>query len=156
MSQFEINLIEEKPDLRKIDEQIVMKLFGWQWIAFNGTAIKSDPDYPKARRVRRLCSPQLLKHKDWKAFFADNDAKPADGSEMLAYCYCSFNGPEIVPHFSDSLDECAIAEKELKRRKLLGIYEAKLKERCPKQMFMAPALVRCQVMIEVLDMESIE
>ena len=84
---------------REIDERIALELFGWRWVSWIDIPIKRTPGYPKVCRVRQLLPPKALADKRWKEHWAQPAGRDADGSEPLAYCYCSSSGPEFVPDF---------------------------------------------------------
>lgn len=68
---------------------------GFVWMAFDGMPTSSHPKYRDAdvrengMRVRQLMSPEQMQSERWKEFFENNNGSPADGSEPLAYTYCS-------------------------------------------------------------------
>ena len=105
-----------------LDHAVAEELFGWKWMAFKGIPIRDAPGYPEKCRVRRFISPESLKNKRWKEYFAETNGAPATGEEPLSYCYCSSRGPEMVPHFSGHADAVREMEDEINRRGLWDKY----------------------------------
>jgi hypothetical protein len=101
-----------------IDEMVAIHVMGWKWMRFTGTPINSHPDYPKPCAVRQLLSGESLKNKRWRDYLDAQDASEADGTEPLAYCYCSSCGPEMVPEYSTSEAACSLVEKRIKQLRL--------------------------------------
>lgn len=68
---------------------------GFVWMAFDGLPTSDHPKYcdeavrRDGMRVRQLMSPDQLADKRWQQFFADNNGSEANGTEPLAYTYCS-------------------------------------------------------------------
>lgn len=89
----------------KLDDEILTKVLGWKWMAFDGAPTRGAPDYPKERRVRQLLSPKQLKSKEWKAFLEKRNGGDADGTEPLSYAHCSSQGPTIPPRIFILVDE---------------------------------------------------
>lgn len=124
-----------KIDAKKIwqttamDEAVAEELFGWKWLAFTCRPTRSHPEYPKEMRVRRFYPPVESLGKQWAAYFKEHPHEPATGDEPLSYCYCSSNGPHMVPHFSGHEDAILQMEKELHRRKLWDDYQGFLAAR---------------------------
>ncbi len=92
---------------QEVNKRIARELFGWRWMSWIGIPTKGTPGYPKECRVRQLLSPVAMEKRGsdyWRAYLADRDWRDADGSEPLAYCYCSSMGPEMVPDFGGEDD----------------------------------------------------
>lgn len=111
-----------------LDEAVAEEFFGWRWRAYIGKPIRGTPGYygPDKMHVRQFMSPETMADPDWQDHFARKEGRPADGSEPLAYCYCSSCGPEMVPHFEGHAEAVAMLEKELRRRKLWDKYREQL------------------------------
>ena len=63
---------------------------GFVWMAFDGLPMRGHPEYDAGKiRVRQLMSPEQMKNQSWIDHFEANNGSEADGSEPLAYTYCS-------------------------------------------------------------------
>lgn len=68
---------------------------GFVWMAFDGLPTSDHPRYHDedvrrdGMRVRQLMSPEQLADERWKSFLESSNAAPANGTEPLAYTYCS-------------------------------------------------------------------
>ncbi len=80
-----------------MDEEIAVRLFGWKWMSYVGIPIRGTEGYPKECRVRELFSPTQLKMPEWIEHFAKHEGREAEGTEPLAYCYCSSSGWTVPP-----------------------------------------------------------
>lgn len=89
-----------------LNEELAIRLLGWQWKSFVGTPIKGTAGYPTKCRVRQLLSAEQLKSDHWQKFLQENDGADATGREPLAYTYCS-NGrrDEPLPRFTILMDD---------------------------------------------------
>lgn len=108
-----------------LDHAIAEEFFCWSWVSFISIPMRSHPDYPEMIRVRQFVLADLAGDR-WKQFFEENDGALADGSEPLAYCYCSSVGPAFVPHFSGHESAIAELEKELRKRDLWEQFRGQL------------------------------
>ena len=109
-----------------LDEAIAEEFFGWVWVSFLGRPVRSHSDYPKEMRVRQFVKPESRVDDRWKKFLSEMEGDLADGSEPLAYCYCSSAGPAWVPHFSGHDSAIAELERELRKRNLWEQYRGQL------------------------------
>ena len=80
-----------------LDEEIAIRVLGWQWMSFVGVPTRGIEGYPAKRRVRELFSPKQLKSKEWQEYFEKHEGKEADMTEPLSYRYCSSQGPAVPP-----------------------------------------------------------
>lgn len=80
--------------------EILTKVLGWKWMSFIGIPTRSTEGYPDKCRVRQLFSPKQLAMTEWADYFAKHEGREADGTEPLAYRYCSSQGPAIPPKIS--------------------------------------------------------
>lgn len=125
----------------ELDEAIAEEFFGWRWMAFRGQPTKSHPQYwdPEVRdkgiMVRQFLTPKSLHDKRWLDFFEENEGRPADGTEPLAYCYCSSCGPAMVPHFSGHASAVRKLEDELRTRRRNRPHPDKLWEMYRRQLW---------------------
>lgn len=109
-----------------LDEAVAEEFFGWKWMAYRGIPVRGTPGYPQECIVRQFLSVDAVKNPRWQEFLKENDGRETTGDEPLAYCYCSSQGPAIVPHFSGHHRDIATLEKELRRRKLWSQYRQHL------------------------------
>lgn len=110
----------------ELDHAVAEEFFGWKWIAVTDIPVRRTPGYPNRMRVRRFVPPDVFTNKRWKDYLAEAEVGDATGDEPLDYCYCSSNGPHMVPHFSGHRDAVEAMEKELRRRKLWDKYRKQL------------------------------
>lgn len=107
-------------------EEIAIEHFGFVWMSWIGVPVRGTPGYAERLkvRVRQLMSPEQMQLPGWKDHFSNprNEARAADGSEPLAYAYCSSAcnvaqlpsmaeagrkwAMEIVPQLFAELDRC--------------------------------------------------
>jgi hypothetical protein len=110
----------------ELDHAIAEEFFGWKWMASMCIPVRSASGYPKERMVQQFMSPQSLSSPQWQGHWEKNQGREADGTEDLAYCYCSSCGPEMVPHYSGHLSAIAELEREIRRRDLWYQYRDQL------------------------------
>lgn len=92
-----------------------IEVLGFRWMAWDdGTPVKCTPGYPQKQRVRQLLSPRQLEDSRWKEFLEKNGGADADGTEPLAYAYCSTVGIDPPPDILD--DELAVKLKMCVRK----------------------------------------
>lgn len=73
--------------------EIAEKVLGWKWVSFTSTPVRAAPGYPEKCRVREFVSPNG--RKNLESHF--DDVEDSDGTEPLAYCYCSSQGGGYPP-----------------------------------------------------------
>ncbi len=109
-----------------LDYAIDEEFFGSKWMAYRDTPVRSKPGYPQECIIRKFLSAKMLANPDWQQYLAEHECRDADGSEPLAYCYCSSQGGYEPPHYSGHASAIAVVEKELRRRKLWSEYRTQL------------------------------
>lgn len=109
-----------------LDYAIDAEFFGGKWVAYFGCPMRSESDYPRKRMVRQFMSAKMLATTGWQEYLAANLGRDTDGSEVLAYCYCSSQPVYEPPHYSGHAAAIADLEKELRRRKLWDAYRTQL------------------------------
>lgn len=75
-----------------INERIAIEVYGWKWIAFFDTPIRGTPCYPEKTWVRQLMSATQLENPRWQGYLKEHQVRESDGTEPLAYGYCSSGG----------------------------------------------------------------
>ena len=88
-----------------LDELIAIRVLGWKWVSFIGTPIKGTACYPNKCRVRQLFSPEQMNTTGWQESVFARDGGEVDGSEPLAYAYCSSHAAAIPPRMFILVDE---------------------------------------------------
>jgi hypothetical protein len=112
-----------------LDCLVAQELFGWKWLAYQGTPVKGTPGYPKHQTIRRFFPPDIMQQEAWHKHFQKlGGVSDASGNEPLDYSYCSSNGPHDVPHFSGHESAVRQMETELLRRGLLKRYQESIAE----------------------------
>lgn len=109
-----------------LDFAIAEEFFGWRWLTHVGIPTRSAPNYPEKRPVRRFFPPDSELNKQWFAHFERVPHEPSKGDEPLCYCYCSSNGPHLVPHFSGHANAIQKLEAEIERRGIMDDYLGQL------------------------------
>jgi len=72
----------------KLNTAVAERIFGWRWKRKHGVPVKGTPGYPDQQPVRIFVPP------------GHDDMPDADGTEPLAYCYCSSSGYQVPPDYS--------------------------------------------------------
>ena len=100
----------------ELNEKIAEIYFGWKWVSYVGVPIRGTPNYPQKTRVRMFLSPKQQASEAMANWVKEYDARDADGTEPLAYDYCSSHSYAVPPpHFTG--DWNAIRELEETIRK---------------------------------------
>lgn len=97
-----------------IDYDIAEKFFGWKWIAYDGTPVRSAPGYPKECRVKRFFSPETLANQNWGDHLKKSSSAAPVGDEALDYAYESTMHPQYPPQFSSDWNAVAKLEHRIR------------------------------------------
>lgn len=130
-----------------IIERVAIKLLGWRWMREICIPIKGTPNYPQKQPVREFMPPSRFKNQQWIESWNRNGwPTESDGTEPLAYCYCSSGGYDWPGQAGDLTLE---VEKELRKRNLFRKYLAVLPaiERT-KEEKRRPHIVTDRIMLE--------
>ncbi len=109
-----------------LDHAVAEQFFGWKWMAYYGRPTHDNAGYPRECMVREFLSPAATNSEGWVRYLAENQGREADGSEPLAYCYSSANGPARVPAYSADFNAVHEMETELRTLNAWDLYRLQL------------------------------
>ncbi len=115
--------------MSNIDQDIAETFLGWKWISYIGRPTKRTKGYPANMRVRVFLSRELREDAHWKAFLEVRYPGECDGTEPLAYCYCSSGGCPQPPECDNDPDVMDAVESWLEGAGLLWQYYSAVERR---------------------------